>query len=66
MKEEDRRIEELMEQDRMLAGIKYAKAVEAEQLKKKLQAMTIAEQIKENEINRDWQAAREEEVRVII
>lgn len=62
LKDEERRVEELMEQQRMLAGKKYEKAAEADRLKKKLQAMTIAEQIKENEIERDWQAAREEEV----
>lgn len=66
MREEERRLEELMEQTRMLTGKKYAKAAEADQLKQKLQAMTIAEQIKENEINREWQVAREEEVRMII
>jgi len=66
MREEEHRLNELMEQTRILAGKKYAKAVEADKLKQKLQAMTIAEQIKENEINREWQIAREEEVRTII
>jgi len=66
MREEESNVDELMEQTRMLAGKKYAKAAEADRLKRKLQAMTIAEQIKENEINREMQIAREEEVRTII
>ncbi|KAL5237785.1 hypothetical protein ACI65C_005195 [Semiaphis heraclei] len=57
MKQEQRRSEEIMEQQRLLAAKKYEKAVEADRLKKKLQATEIVQQMKENEITREWEAA---------
>ncbi|XP_003243991.1 cilia- and flagella-associated protein 45-like [Acyrthosiphon pisum] len=61
MKQEQRRSEEIMEQQRLLAAKKYEKAVEADRLKKKLQATEIVQQMKENEITREWEAARASE-----
>ncbi|KAE9525211.1 hypothetical protein AGLY_014396 [Aphis glycines] len=58
MKQEQRRSEEIMEQQRLLAAKEYKKAVEADRLKKKLQATEIIQQMKENEITREWDAAR--------
>ncbi|XP_050431106.1 cilia- and flagella-associated protein 45-like [Adelges cooleyi] len=65
MKEEERRMEKIMEQERILAAKEYEKAAEMDQLKKKLQAMEIEKQIKENEIAREMENARiAEEARV--
>lgn len=56
-------MEELMTQERMLEAKKYEKAQETERLKKKLQATEIVQQMKENELAREWEAARVSEVR---
>lgn len=66
MKQEQRRSEEIMEQQRLLAAKKYEKAVEADRLKKKLQATEIVQQMKENEITRELEAARASEVYLMI
>jgi len=58
-------MEELMEQERMLEAKKYKKAQEADRLKKKLQATEIIQQMKENELSREWKAAKDAEVRVV-
>uniref|UniRef100_A0A2S2RAJ9 Cilia- and flagella-associated protein 45 n=1 Tax=Sipha flava TaxID=143950 RepID=A0A2S2RAJ9_9HEMI len=58
MKEEERRMEEMMEREQALAAKELEKAAEAERLKKKLQAVEIERQIKENEITREMELAR--------
>lgn len=63
MKEEDHRMEEMMERERALAAKELEKAAEAERLKKKLQAIEVEKQIKENEIAREMELARMAEVR---
>jgi hypothetical protein len=62
MKEEERRMEEMMEREQALAAKELEKAAEAERLKKKLQAVEIERQIKENEITREMELARMVEV----
>lgn len=57
-------MEMFMEQQRILAAKKYQKAVEAERLKKKKQAIDIVQQMKENEVHREWKFAKEAEVRL--
>lgn len=64
MKQEQRRMEEIMAQNRMIEAIKYKKAMDDERQKKKLQATAIVQQMEENELTRDWEAARNEAVRV--
>lgn len=63
MKEEDHKMEEMMERERALAAKELEKAAEAERLKKKLQAIEVEKQIKENEIAREMELARMAEVR---
>lgn len=65
MKQEQRRMEEIMAQNRMIEAVKYKEAVDNDRLKKKLQATAIVQQIQENELTRDWETARNEAVRVI-
>lgn len=55
-----------MNEERMLASKKHQRAVEAERLKKKQQAMEIVEQMKENELNRESEDAKKFEVCVTI
>lgn len=64
MKQEQRRMEEIIAQNRMIEAIKYKKAVDDERQKKKLQATAIVQQMEENELTRDLEAARNEAVRV--
>lgn len=61
-KEEELRIEELVEQERLLAGRRYVIETEADRLKKILQATDIKQQIKENMLAREYEAARVLEV----
>lgn len=58
MKEEERRMEEAMERERVLAAKEFEKAAETERLKKKLQAIEVNKQIKENEIIREMELAK--------
>ncbi|CAH1737569.1 cilia- and flagella-associated protein 45-like [Aphis gossypii] len=58
MKEEERRLEEMMERERALAAKELEKAAEVERLKKKFQAVEVEKQIKENEIAREMELAR--------
>lgn len=62
MKEEERRMEEMMEREQALAAKELEKAAEAERLKKKLQAVEVERQIKENEITKEMELARMAEV----
>lgn len=62
MKDEERRMEEIMEQERALAAKKLEKTTEIERLKKKQQAVDIEKQIKENEMAREMELARMAEV----
>lgn len=62
MKDEERRMEEIMEQERALAAKKLEKTTETERLKKKQQAVEIEKQIKENEMAREMELARMAEV----
>ncbi|VVC24428.1 Hypothetical protein CINCED_3A005033 [Cinara cedri] len=65
MKEEERRMEEIMERERMLAAKELEKASEIERLKKKQQAIEVEKQIKENEVAREMELARmAEEARI--
>lgn len=64
MKQEQRRMEKIMAQNRMIEAIKYKKAMDDERQKKKLQATAIVQQMEENELTRDLEAARNEAVRV--
>lgn len=62
MKQEQRRMEKIMAQNRMIEAIKYKKAMDDERQKKKLQATAIVQQMEENELTRDWEMARNEAV----
>lgn len=62
MKEEERRLEEMMERERALAAKELEKTAEVERLKKKFQAVEVEKQIKENEITREMELARMAEV----
>lgn len=62
MKEEERKIEEMMERERALAAKEFEKAAETERHKKKLQAIEVERQIKENEITREMELAKMAEV----
>lgn len=62
MKEEERRMEEMMERERVLAAKELEKAAETERLKKKQQAIEVERQIKENEITREMELAKMAEV----
>ncbi|VVC28806.1 Hypothetical protein CINCED_3A021977 [Cinara cedri] len=59
MKEEKRRMVEMVEQQRILASKKYDQDMEIERLKKKKQADEIVNQMKENENTREFEAARD-------
>lgn len=61
-KEEDRRIEEMMERERALAAKELEKTAEVERLKKKRQALEVERQMRENEIAREMELARMAEV----
>jgi len=65
MKEEERRMEEMMERERALAAKELEKAAEVERQKKKFQAVEVEKQIKENEIAREMELARMAEVCVV-
>lgn len=65
MKEEERRMEEMMERERALAAKELEKAAEVERQKKKFQAVEVEKQIKENEIAREMELARMAEVYVV-
>lgn len=62
MKEEERRLEEMMERERALVAKELEKAAEVEKLKKKYQAVEVEKQINENEIAREMELARMAEV----
>lgn len=62
IKEEERRMEEMMEREWTLAAKELEKAAEAEKLNKKFQAIEVGKQIKENEIAREMELARMAEV----
>lgn len=64
-KEEERRMEDLVEQERLLAGKRYILETETDRLKKILQATDIKQQIKENTLAREYEAARVLEVRIM-
>lgn len=66
MKQENLRMMEIAEQQRILASKKYDQEMEVERLKKKKQATELMEQIKENEITREFEAARTADVRTYI
>lgn len=53
---------EIAEQQRILASKKYDQEMEVERLKKKKQATELMEQIKENVITRELEAARTADV----
>jgi len=65
MKEDERRMEEMMERERALAAKELEKAAEVERQKKKFQAVEVEKQIKENEIAREMELARMAEVCVV-
>jgi len=65
MKEEERRMEEIMERERALVAKELEKAAEVERQKKKFQAVEVEKQIKENEIAREMELARMVEVCVV-
>lgn len=65
MKEEERRMEEMMERERALVAKELEKAAEVERQKKKFQAVEVEKQIKENEIAREMELARMAEVCVV-